>query len=151
MIRIQPFEKRDWAATWRIIEPVFRTGETYAFSPDITEEEAHKVWIEMPSATFVAVDENSIIKYNCKCTRKNNLLHIFSGALHITPIKSMIYRDNILSNDRSFIEIIGYKMCSCSYDLHPSLISLFVWICTDKSRQEGVVDVDDFPSIVIDK
>ena len=59
MIRIQPFDKRDWAATWRIIEPVFRAGETYAFSPNITEEEAYKVWIEMPSATFVAVDENS--------------------------------------------------------------------------------------------
>ena len=59
MIRIQPFEKRDWAATWQIIERVFRAGETYAFSPDITEEEAHKVWVEMPSATFVAVDENN--------------------------------------------------------------------------------------------
>jgi len=62
MIRIQVFEKRDWAATWRIIEPAFRACETYAFSPDITEEEAHKVWIEMPSTTFVAVDENSEVQ-----------------------------------------------------------------------------------------
>jgi RimJ/RimL family protein N-acetyltransferase len=59
VIRIQVFEKRDWAATWRIIERVFRAGETYAFSPDITEEESHKVWVESPSATFVAVDENN--------------------------------------------------------------------------------------------
>ena len=60
MIKIRPFEESDWDATWRIIEPVFRAGETYAFSPDITEEEAHKVWIDMPSATFV-VDENNHI------------------------------------------------------------------------------------------
>lgn len=59
MIKIRLFEERDWAATWRIIEPVFRAGETYAFSPDITEEEAHKVWVEGPSATFAAVDENN--------------------------------------------------------------------------------------------
>ena len=39
MINIRPFEERDWDATWRIIEPVFRAGETYAFSPYITEEE----------------------------------------------------------------------------------------------------------------
>ena len=58
MIKIRPFDERDWAATWRMIEPVFRAGETYAFSPDITEEEAHKVWIEIPSASFVAVDED---------------------------------------------------------------------------------------------
>ena len=44
-MQIRPFEEDDWAATWQIIEPVFRAGETYAFSPDITEAEAHKVWL----------------------------------------------------------------------------------------------------------
>lgn len=58
MIKIRPFEKEDWAATWRIIKPVFRAGETYAFSPNIPEKEAYKVWVEMPSATFIAVDED---------------------------------------------------------------------------------------------
>ena len=61
MIKIRPFEEADWAATWQIIEPVFRAGETYAFSPDITEEAAHNVWVETPSATFVAVDQNNEI------------------------------------------------------------------------------------------
>jgi RimJ/RimL family protein N-acetyltransferase len=61
MIAIRPFEESDWAATWQVIQPVFRTGETYAFSPDITEEEAHRYWIEIPVQTFVAVDENDEI------------------------------------------------------------------------------------------
>ena len=56
MIRIRPYEEPDWSAIWRIIEPVFRSGETYAFSPDITEAEAHRVWIELPAATLSAVD-----------------------------------------------------------------------------------------------
>lgn len=43
MIMIRPFEETDWDATWQIIEPEFRAGATYAFSPDITEEEVHKV------------------------------------------------------------------------------------------------------------
>jgi L-amino acid N-acyltransferase YncA len=57
-MQIRPFEEADWVAAWEIIEPVFRAGETYAFSPEITEQEAHKVWVKMPTATFVAVDEN---------------------------------------------------------------------------------------------
>ncbi len=61
MIKIRPLEEQDWPGTWRIIEPVFRAGETYAFSPDISEEEAYKVWVATPSATFVAVDENNHI------------------------------------------------------------------------------------------
>lgn len=53
---IRKFEEQDWPRVWRIIEPVFRAGETYAFSPDITKEEAYHVWIESPEVTFVAVD-----------------------------------------------------------------------------------------------
>jgi len=61
VIKIRPFEENDWAAIWKIIEPVFRAGETYAFSPDITKVEAHNVWIDGPAATFVAVDEDNAI------------------------------------------------------------------------------------------
>ena len=57
MMDIRPFGQKDWTATWQVIRPVFRAGETYPFSPDITEGEAYQAWVEMPSATFVAVDE----------------------------------------------------------------------------------------------
>lgn len=57
MITIRRFEEKDWPAVWRLIEPVFREGETYAFSPDITREEAYRVWVEIPSWTFVAVNK----------------------------------------------------------------------------------------------
>ena len=59
MVDIGLFEERDWDATWQIIEPVFRAGETYPFSTDITKEEAHQVWVNMPSATFVVVDRSN--------------------------------------------------------------------------------------------
>lgn len=59
---IRPYEPTDWPAIWRIIEPVFRAGETYPYSPEITEAEAHKVWIEMPAQTFVAVHEHKGIQ-----------------------------------------------------------------------------------------
>ena len=61
MSKIRPFEETDWDCTWQIIEPVFRSGETYAFSPEISEDEAHKVWIETPSATYVALGKRNEI------------------------------------------------------------------------------------------
>lgn len=62
MTNIREFNKADWPGLWRIIEPVLRSGETYVFSLDITEDEAYKIWIELPEETFVAVDEkNNII------------------------------------------------------------------------------------------
>ena len=54
-ISIRPYQDQDWPSVWTIIKPVFRAGETYAFSPEISEQEAKKVWIEKPEVTFVAV------------------------------------------------------------------------------------------------
>jgi ribosomal protein S18 acetylase RimI-like enzyme len=54
MISIRRFHETDWPAVWRILRVTFEAGDTYAFSPDITEAEIHKVWVEVPSATYVA-------------------------------------------------------------------------------------------------
>jgi ribosomal protein S18 acetylase RimI-like enzyme len=56
LIDIRPFREQDWLSVWSIIEPVFRAGETYPFSPNISEVEAYQAWIEKPSSTFVAVN-----------------------------------------------------------------------------------------------
>lgn len=61
MIKIRRFDEQDWGATWQIIETVFRAGETYPFSPEVTEKEAYKAWVKKPSVTFVATDGNNHI------------------------------------------------------------------------------------------
>ncbi len=48
-------EQLDWSAVWSILEPIFRAGETYAFSPDISEAEAYQIWVEKPKETYVAI------------------------------------------------------------------------------------------------
>jgi ribosomal protein S18 acetylase RimI-like enzyme len=61
MITVREFEQADWPAVWAFMAPVFRSGETYAFSADISEEEAYGIWIEAPAATFVAIDEDGAV------------------------------------------------------------------------------------------
>lgn len=60
-MKIRKYQESDWSQVWPIIEKVFRAGETYAFSPEITEEKAHKVWIEMPQETYVATGNDGDI------------------------------------------------------------------------------------------
>lgn len=61
MITIRKFEPRDWPAVWQIIEPVFRAGETCAYSPDISEADARKSWIDAHPATYVAESDGVIL------------------------------------------------------------------------------------------
>jgi RimJ/RimL family protein N-acetyltransferase len=60
-MEIRKYRKPDWRQVWPIIEKVFRAGETYAYSPEITEQEAHKAWIETPQETYVAAAGNGEI------------------------------------------------------------------------------------------
>jgi len=92
-ITIRPYQDQDWPFVWAIIESVFRAGETYAFSPDITEEQAYHVWIEKPEITFVAVGEDSKIlgtyyQYLRQLRRKN---------LHINRVNTT-QRENLAKN-----------------------------------------------------
>ena len=61
MITIRPLEDADWPSAWRIMQPVFRAGETYALRPDITEADARHLWVDVPAATFAAADESGAI------------------------------------------------------------------------------------------
>jgi ribosomal protein S18 acetylase RimI-like enzyme len=56
---IRPFAQQDWPEVWAILGPVFRAGETYAFPPDITEDDARRAWTDSPRSTFVAVEPES--------------------------------------------------------------------------------------------
>lgn len=38
-----------------IPETMFRAGETYAFTPDISEKEAYTAWVKIPVATYQIV------------------------------------------------------------------------------------------------
>ena len=61
-MEIRKYQESDWIKVWSIIEYVFRAGETYAYSPEIAEEDAHKAWIKTPKETYVAVGNDNKIQ-----------------------------------------------------------------------------------------
>jgi len=54
MIRIREYQPADWPALLPILRETFAAGDTYPFSPDSSDADIHKAWIEAPDATFVA-------------------------------------------------------------------------------------------------
>lgn len=60
MIDIIKYKAKHWPQVWGILEPVFRAGETYPYATDITEKQAQDRWLEKPTATYVAL-ENDVV------------------------------------------------------------------------------------------
>ena len=61
MTLIRPYLETDWPALWPILRATFEAGDTYAYAPDSTEADIHRVWIEAPSAIYVAVDASGML------------------------------------------------------------------------------------------
>jgi len=60
MVMIRPAQPRDSEAIWSILEPVIRTGDTYALPNDFTKEAALAYWFSEGHEVFVA-DEGGVV------------------------------------------------------------------------------------------
>ncbi|SEK29349.1 GNAT family N-acetyltransferase [Halomonas daqiaonensis] len=87
MIRIRPYQPEDWPALWAILVPVFRAGETYALPRDISEQDAHRTWIELPRAVRVAIDDNGELQgtYFLKANQAGPGDHVANCGYIVAP------------------------------------------------------------------
>lgn len=61
MISIRRIRQGDWPAVWSILRAVIEPGDTYAFAPGSGEAEIHRLWVEVPAATYVAIADDAAI------------------------------------------------------------------------------------------
>lgn len=58
---IRPIAPADHDMVWQIFHEVVAKGDTYAWSPDTSRDEAIRLWVDIPQATFVAEDNGTIL------------------------------------------------------------------------------------------
>ncbi len=55
---IREATEQDWPAIWPFLRDIVRAAETFAYPLDLTEDDAHGVWmLSPPGRTVVAVDD----------------------------------------------------------------------------------------------
>ena len=54
MVTIRPAETRDRDRIWEIFHEVVSAGDTYPFRPDTPRDDAMRLWLDAPKATYVA-------------------------------------------------------------------------------------------------
>lgn len=61
-MRIREYVATDWPSVWAIFQEVVTAGDTYAYDPDLTSEQARAVWVETPPGhTVVAGDGSRVL------------------------------------------------------------------------------------------
>jgi len=60
-LQIRKAGASDFTAIWSIFHSVAAGGETYAYDPETTRQQARVIWMEVPAATFVAEQAGTVV------------------------------------------------------------------------------------------
>lgn len=60
-MEIREAHSDDFDAIWDIFHEIVAAGETYAYAPDTTKEQASELWMKAPLKTFVAEEDGQIL------------------------------------------------------------------------------------------
>jgi ribosomal protein S18 acetylase RimI-like enzyme len=61
LLTIRKATEQDFDAIWKIFSEVVSHGDTYAYSPETTREEAHEIWLTPKITTYVACNNDDIV------------------------------------------------------------------------------------------
>ncbi|HWL04098.1 MAG TPA: N-acetyltransferase [Xanthobacteraceae bacterium] len=76
-VTIRPATAADRPALWRILEPIFRAGETYPQPRDMSEADALAYWLAPAHEVFVAVGRGEIVgTYYLKANQPGGGAHV---------------------------------------------------------------------------
>jgi ribosomal protein S18 acetylase RimI-like enzyme len=88
-MEIRPFRASDWAAVWPLLAATFAAGDTYTFAPDSSEADIRKLWVDLPLATFVAVEGETLLgTYFIKANQPGLGSHVCNCGYVVSPAAS---------------------------------------------------------------
>ena len=61
LMHIREATEADFDDIWPIFQEIVAAGETYAYPPNTSKEEAKRLWMQLPRKTFVAEEKGQIL------------------------------------------------------------------------------------------
>ena len=84
MLEIQRATQDDFEAIWPIFHEVVKIGETYAFDPATSKDEAYHLWMELPLVTYVAKKERVLGTYYLKANQARLGAHVCNAGYMVS-------------------------------------------------------------------
>jgi L-amino acid N-acyltransferase YncA len=81
VLTIRPATVADHDAIWKIFHEIVAPGDTYAFDPQISREEALAYWLRLDTHTFVAENDGRVVgTYILKANQSGPGAHVANAA-----------------------------------------------------------------------
>jgi len=76
----------DWPGLWEIFRSVVEKGDTYPYAEDTGEDEARRLWLEVPQATYAALESGRVVgTYYLKPNQPALGAHVCNAGYMVHP------------------------------------------------------------------
>jgi ribosomal protein S18 acetylase RimI-like enzyme len=85
-LQIREIAAAEFGLVWPIFHAVVAAGDTYAYAPDMTLDQARALWTTPPARCFVAVDAGVVV--GAYCLRPNQVAlgdHVANAGYMVAP------------------------------------------------------------------
>lgn len=130
MITIRAYTSDDWNQLWAVLQPVFSTGDTYPYPPDITKAAARKIWADTPQQTFVAVTEGGDIQgsYSIKPNQMGQGDHVCNASfVTAIPARGQGIARAMAEHAQTLAVTLGYTAMQFNYVVASNKPAVALW------------------------
>jgi GNAT superfamily N-acetyltransferase len=86
-VEVRDATDHDWAAIWPVFAETVRAGETYAYDPDLTSEQARDLWTAPPPGATVVATEGDVLLGTARMgpNRPGRGSHVGTASFMVAP------------------------------------------------------------------
>ena len=129
MIAIRHSRHKDYEEIWQIFHEVVSVGDTYPFSPDIDREEALRLWVEMPRATYIAEADGKVVgTYYIKSNQPGLGSHVCNAGYMVqAEARGMGVGKAMCSHSLDVARRLGYKAMQYNLVVATNVAAVKLW------------------------
>jgi len=130
MFKIREYVKSDWPRVWPILQEAVRAGDTYTFSPQSTDEEIRKAWVDAPAKTFVSCDAEGLIvgTYFIKANQPGLGAHVCNcGYVVARSAQGMGIASLMCEHSQSQALAMGFRAMQFNFVVSTNMRAIRLW------------------------
>jgi GNAT superfamily N-acetyltransferase len=129
-LTIRPYCEADQQSLWQVLEPVFRAGDTYTVSPDISKKAAIDYWTIGKTAVFVVQDPVAKLlgTYFLKTNQGGGGSHVCNcGFVTAAPVSGKGIARLMLTHAISTATDAGYRAMQFNFVVAGNTRAIATW------------------------
>ncbi len=126
---IREANRDDFDSIWPMFREIAAAGDTYAFPPDITREQALKVWVEAPARTFVAEEGAAVLgSYYIKTNHAGPGDHVCNcGYMVASDARGRGVATAMCEHSQEVARELGYKAMQYNFVASTNVGAIRLW------------------------